>query len=360
MEENILFVTRDLSTPENTGGIFVSRMLLKMVENIYNKNIDIFIIEKPKITTKMINIFFRQYYGQTRTNFHEFRQLLKEKNYTTIIFNSSIYGVLVRFVKKHVSSKIVVYYHNVEYKYYWEKFLCNYSFFAYVYSKYIKYNEKLSSKNSEKHIVLNQRDARELYKIYQTKADLILPISLPVPSISEKASVMSSCDYCLFVGSDFFANFEGISWFIENVLPYIHISLYVVGSVCNSLSKKYKNIKKVKLCGYVDSLEEYYKNAKFVVSPIFKGSGMKTKTIEALSFGKCIVGTNEAFVGIDGEINKLGSLCNTAEEFIREINNNSYVLRNPYALKLFLEQYSIDSNSSKLENFLKLENNYGK
>ena len=41
----------------------------------------------------------------------------------------------------------------------------------------------------------------------------------------------------------------------------------------------------------VDCLETWYEKADVVISPIFLGSGMKTKTAEALMYGKPILGT---------------------------------------------------------------------
>ena len=49
------------------------------------------------------------------------------------------------------------------------------------------------------------------------------------------------------------------------------------------------------------------------------GSGMKSKTAEALMYGKPILGTKEAFEGYDTDPAKVGALCNTATEFIETI-----------------------------------------
>ena len=75
----------------------------------------------------------------------------------------------------------------------------------------------------------------------------------------------------------------------------------------------------MQVVGTVDCLETWYEKADVVISPIFLGSGMKTKTAEALMYGKPILGTKEAFEGYDTDPAKVGALCNTATEFIETI-----------------------------------------
>ena len=115
---------------------------------------------------------------------------------------------------------------------------------------------------------------------------------------------------------------------------------------------------KVKVLGTVDSLDEYYLNADVVIAPIFSGGGMKVKTAEALSYGKTIFGTKEAFEGYEVDYDKIGGLCNTKEEFIEKINKyikwweeNNKPKFNEYSKTIFKEKYSYESS---LEKFKKL------
>ena len=56
----------------------------------------------------------------------------------------------------------------------------------------------------------------------------------------------------------------------------------------------------VTVVGSVENLDEWYNKADLVVGPIFKGEGMKTKTCEALMYGKRYLGTDEALEGYEG------------------------------------------------------------
>ena len=112
---------------------------------------------------------------------------------------------------------------------------------------------------------------------------------------------------------------------------------------------------KVHIVGFTESLTEYYRRSRFIISPIFYGSGMKTKTAEALSYGKNIVGTTEAFEGYDIDDNCM-TLCNTADEFIHALRNDNKSAYNPYARELYEKKYSLNSVRHKYELLL---NNLG-
>jgi hypothetical protein len=51
--------------------------------------------------------------------------------------------------------------------------------------------------------------------------------------------------------------------------------------------------------GTVDQLKDFYDNVDCVLNPMMGGTGLKIKTIEALAFGRPIIGTVDAFEGIE-------------------------------------------------------------
>jgi glycosyltransferase involved in cell wall biosynthesis len=50
--------------------------------------------------------------------------------------------------------------------------------------------------------------------------------------------------------------------------------------------------------GHVNKLEEFYSAVRCVINPMSGGTGLKIKTVEALSYGRPIIGTVDAFVGL--------------------------------------------------------------
>lgn len=50
--------------------------------------------------------------------------------------------------------------------------------------------------------------------------------------------------------------------------------------------------------GLVDTLADFYRNVDCVINPMIGGTGLKIKTVEALSFGSPVIGTIDAFEGL--------------------------------------------------------------
>lgn len=62
-------------------------------------------------------------------------------------------------------------------------------------------------------------------------------------------------------------------------------------------------------------------------------------------YGKNILASTEAFEGYELDYDKVGGLCNTADEYIAKINHYSQApipQFNRYARQIFLEKYSED------------------
>lgn len=327
---------------KNTGGYCVVNRNIEMLRSVYGKeNIRIFHIPKPSVFGRIENILFNESYGLTFGLRRKLEGILAKEKFSLAFIDSSLYGQTVQRLHQ-LEISTLVFYHNVENDYYRSKYQISHNPLDFLMSKYIRSNESKSTKYGTKLITLNQRDSKGIEREYGRKADLILPTSFPKKEMREES--FSQCEeYSLFVGSNFFANQEGISWFIREVAPHITIQVWIVGSICKFIQRKFGITlpANIKLLGIVDDLDQIYQNASCVISPIFSGSGLKTKSIEALAFGKTLLGTNEAFQGIECDPFQIGSLCNTAEEFIKELNAINITKKvNEHALRFFENNFS--------------------
>ena len=164
-------------------------------------------------------------------------------------------------------------------------------------------------------------------------------------------------EYILFVGGLFYANEFGIRWFIEHVVPEIKTKLLIIGRGFEKLRKELEVKNKVQVIGATDDLGKYYADAKFIVAPIFDGSGMKTKIAEAMMFGKKVMGTSEAFVGYEDHLPDAGWLCNSKAEFIKVIMSVNEAVDNQAfdnnLRKIYQENYSLESAEIKMRNILR-------
>ena len=343
------------SIDRDNGGYFVCERNLSALQCILGvDNVLICLLSRMSIFSASFSLLTLGNYGLSKYKERQIINRIVEEKVDLVFIEG---GMLGSFVKLLHAKRIrtIVFAHNIDSLLYWQRYKNHRSLLNLFRYFSVAYNESRSLKYAYRVMALNNRDANEMQRKYNRYPEIILPITFPNIEINydraEKLDIYKP--YCLFVGSDFFPNIEGIKWFIENVAPYINYDVRIVGSCCRNCI--FKNIflpANVFLEDFVEDLYSYYINASFVIAPIFSGSGMKTKTIEALRHGKCIVGTSEAFVGIECDYNLIGGLCNTANEFIDCISKLSPNLFNSYAYNLFEKYFTNQVFVSRLHKFL--------
>ena len=70
-------------------------------------------------------------------------------------------------------------------------------------------------------------------------------------------------------------------------------------------------------------------------------------------YGKTIIGTDEAFVGIKADYSQMGAKCNTADAFINAINSYTGNKFNTYSYEYFKNNLSDESIKNKFESYIK-------
>lgn len=131
-----------------------------------------------------------------------------------------------------------------------------------------------------------------------------LPTYFRKPILSWKGNLNSQ--YINFCGAlSFYPNYHGIKWFLENVFvnyvkSYPKIKLKITGKVNERIQKELERYKNVEFTGYLSEkeLEFVIINSMFSVVPIIKGSGIKIKLLESLSYGVPTVTTIHGAQGI--------------------------------------------------------------
>lgn len=345
----ILFICSEIIL-QKTGGGHVSRRNYEIVSSIFGQdNIIKFTIflEKSKIR-RLLNNILGYKGGLNSRKVKDVLSTIQQQKIKHVFIDSSIFGTLAKRIKeKNSSVEVFCHFHNIEYNI-WSDFLSTtkVSLLKKLLLIPIYQNEYNALSYADKLILLNQRELRQLKRVYgefdSTKVTII-PITFNDQYTDQIVKKEMTGVSLLFVGSFFFANYEGIKWFIKNVMSNIeNIKLIIVGK---GFDEKRSELERsnVRVVGTVDSLEPYYENAQIVVSPIFSGAGMKTKTAEALMFGKYILGTSEAFEGYDLDFEKVGGICNTANDFllkIKELQKCESLGFNEYSRLIFKKQYS--------------------
>ncbi|MFQ3663520.1 MAG: glycosyltransferase [Chloroflexaceae bacterium] len=106
----------------------------------------------------------------------------------------------------------------------------------------------------------------------------------------------------LYVGTVHYPpNLLGLKWFLNECWPLVHqrfpeARFDVVGRGGEALLPVPDG---VTIHRYVDSLDPYYQQAAVFVVPLFSGSGIRLKILDALSHGVPVVSTRAGYVGLE-------------------------------------------------------------
>lgn len=261
----------------------------------------------------------------------ELCEIIVNKDIDIIFSEESVIGSFYKQVKKIKKDiKIITFYHDIGADLFrqWRK---QPGLLNKIENSLSIYQEKMCVKYGDYNWVFHQADFNKFNKFYGFDPDVMIPLASPVPAaikqIQDKEDIQSDkVKKLLFVGSSYYPNVIGIRWFVKNVLPELdkNIQLIIVGRGLEFLKKEFQD-SRVNVVGTVETPVPYYLDADIFIAPLFDGGGMKVKSIEAISYGKCFVGTEESLHGFweefsDSVRNKFIYKVNTKEEWIAIIN----------------------------------------
>lgn len=368
MSKRAVFITTtNIFDTMGNGGVKASQEHLNLVRNYFGKdNVQVCVYLKPnemkdgvdaeifKRETSNIKLLIAAVFGckvYLPWNEKEIVQCIDYYSPDLLFLDFSLLGRLIRLKRNY---KTIVFYHNIEADYSWNKVKKEGIVFfpSYLASKK---NDKWAAK-ADKVICLNERDSNRLYECYERKADLLIPITFK-DNFNLNLTTTKYNREILFLGSYFPPNQYSIEWFIKEVMPFLNdIKLNIVGRGFEKKKKEYEQNKNVYVVGSVQELAPYYYSHCAVVQPIKYGAGMKVKTAEAMMYGRRIFASDEALEGYDIEGVSGITRCNSAGEYIVAINN--YFQKEeklPYqsdVRELFMKKYETGCCEERFHRFM--------
>lgn len=317
----LLLVTKKIYGRHVGGRELLCKLNERVLEALFEERFMKFEIDDDRCSSfiKATRALRGQVDGSDDGSISQIARLIREKNVSQVFIDGSNLGSVAKALKKLSSAlEVITFYHNVETRFFFGALRRNKTpkALAVLLGNYLA--ERSATRFSDKRICLNERDSDVLKKFFGRQATHISSMALdrPVLSGGKAARDESQEGFALFVGGNFYANLAGIEWFRDFISRDLNIPLYVVGRGYDQVREKLQIPGKIIIVGGVVDLEEWYRRSKFVVAPIFDGSGMKTKVAEALMYGKKIVGTPEAFVGYEATLPRAGWCCSSPECFI--------------------------------------------
>lgn len=140
--------------------------------------------------------------------------------------------------------------------------------------------------------------------------------------LPEKGKVVNN-KKILYIGNlSWLANMNGVKWFVDKVLPLVKdkipdVSLTIIGS--GDVQNPYTDNDSVEWLGYVSDISEVYEGYRIFIVPLFEGSGIRIKILEAFNNEIPVVSTSMACETIGAEKGKEILIADSEVQFAKDI-----------------------------------------
>ena len=259
-------------------------------------------------------------------------ELLSENNYDVVQLEGLYLCPYIPAIRKCTQAKVALRTHNVEHEI-WQRMV---------------ENEKSLSKKWYKRIIAKRMRSFELAHI--NSYDCLVPITdrdadffsqngnakptHVVQSGLEPESPLFAIDNAKadfpgfsYLGAlDWQPNCEGLKWFVENVWKkyadrHSGAKLRVAGRNADNEFEKFLIFNGVDYRGELENVVDYYASGAIFVVPLFSGSGMRIKIVEAMAAGKTVITTPLGTEGIATGNAENILIADNAEQFLQCMEN---------------------------------------
>jgi polysaccharide biosynthesis protein PslH len=258
---------------------------------------------------------------------HKLQELLQANSYDIVQMETLYLAPYLTVIQDFSKAKIVMRAHNVEFEI-WERIYRNSGgwkrWYLYLQLKRLRKYELSLYASFDMWLCISDRDLDKMKALgLKVMAQTIqVPVTAPLTSASRE---WIPKDLVLgFIGSlDWMPNKEGLEWFLKEVWPSIphhkiHCKLKIAGRNTPQAFFKMRE-KNVEVLGEVESSQSFFDSIDVLVVPLFSGSGIRIKIIEAMASGLLVLTTPVGVEGIPAKHQQTILLANTAEEFVQNL-----------------------------------------
>ena len=171
-------------------------------------------------------------------------------------------------------------------------------------ARYLAAYEQKIAREFDSMLVVSEQE-REIFPGGAPANLLAVPNGVDVEMFAPREAPASSAKPALvFTGvMDYWPNIEGITWFVQDVLPRIReavpeVELFIVGSRPTADVQRLGQAAGITVTGFVDDVRTYLARAAVCVVPLRIARGIQNKVLEAMAMGRPVVTTQQAYEGV--------------------------------------------------------------
>jgi glycosyltransferase involved in cell wall biosynthesis len=261
----------------------------------------------------LFNFLSGKSYHVTRFHTKAFEQkiieVLRKESYDIIQLEMLQMATYLDILRKYSKAPVVLRAHNIEHKI-WQRIAENCPnpfkrfYLNHLYQSLRRFEIGILNK-MDGIIAITPVDARNLDRLSHSTNIISVPFGINLESLPANPVQPEGASLFHIGTMNWFPNEEGIKWMIEKVWPAVikklpGIELHLAGRYMpewlSNLSVPHINID-----GEVPDVWEYMQRFSIMVVPLFSGSGIRIKIVEAMAAGKAIITTAIGAEGINYE-----------------------------------------------------------
>ncbi len=182
---------------------------------------------------------------------------------------------------------------------------------------------------------ISDRDRNEMNLENLFGKQMIYPFTVQLPEIKKNLETAEKLPVFFHIGSmDWEPNIEGINWFLQKVWsrvnmkhPQLEFKIAGKNMPDKLMQLKLQGFENV---GEVKDAQAFMAAGDIMVVPLFSGSGIRVKIIEAMAMGKAVITTQKGVEGIDGTPGVHWFAAEGQDSFLEKIN---YIIEHPEEVK---------------------------
>jgi len=255
-------------------------------------------------------------------------KILKSKSFDVVIFETLYMTPYLSIVRKYSKAKCILRSHNIEHQI-WERITNNTKNpVKKLYLKQLTYAlKKYEKKMLEKYdaiACISPEEINYYFNFIKKTPVACVPFGIKKYAFNKKnAHNYQTNDFYTIGSMDWMPNQEGIKWFLDKVVPIIktehpEFKIHIAGRNIPLWIYKYAD-ENIQVVGEVDNVYEFAENKRGIIVPLFSGSGIRIKIIEAMAMGKIVISTSVGAEGIHFEHSKNILIANNETEFVKAI-----------------------------------------
>lgn len=296
----------------------------------YKEIKQVFIDNTIKVADAFTNLFSKDSYHISRYQSMSFEKelvkLLKNNTYDIVQLETLYLAPYISVIRKYSKAIVAMRAHNIEHEI-WTRISSNTSFhpkrwYLNYLTKKLKNFEIKQFENYDFLVAISDRDLELFQSLGYSNGAFSTPIGIEPEQFDLDFHAYDNQDLSLsFIGSlDWMPNTEGLDWFIENVWKkqdkkLSNVSLHIAGRNTPQ-NLKDLHLPNFNVHGEVPCSKTFLNEHPVMIVPLFSGSGLRAKIVEAMALGRTVITTNLGLEGIYARDKKEVLIANTADEFI--------------------------------------------